>query len=983
MMISSKMTFPSFKQLQLAHFYAAPMLKKIFLPCLMLLLSASAQAQTGISGYVYGGNKPLGKALIVLKYQTANLAPDSSFSRADGSFGLRSNSTGPIKVFIRTRGFEPWDSSFNLEEGFTDLGVIRLAPAVMRLDSVTIRAAQGARQKGDTTEYNAANYKMNRDADAEQLVRKMPGITVENGQVKAQGENVQKVTIDGREFFGDDVNMALRSMPAEVVGRVQVFDRMSDQSFFTGFDDGNSQKAINLITRSGRNNGLFGKVYGGFGSDRNDWRYQSGAVVNWFKGIHRLTLLGMSNNINMQNFSAQDLMGLSGGGGGAWGGAGMRGMRGMMGMMGGMRGGNWGGGGNNNFMINQQGGISTTHSAGLNYSTNIGKKLSVTASYFFNKGNNLSDATTQRDFYNTGRSSQNYQESSVANNGNTNHRINLRLEYVMDSMNSFVYTNRLSYQKQDLNTQLKASNYLINNYLGLNLLVNSANTDNRTFGDGRNLSHSLLYKRRFVKQWRTFSANLSHDDNRKNSETFLNSINRYYENPDTTIELRQVSYADNNNYTVSGNLNYTEPSGKFGQWQISYQPSITKNYSNKRTLTPDTLSGDLVRIDSLLSNRFNSTFLTHRPGLMYRRKGTNFNAMIGFNAQWTNLIGEQRFPFSERNTYHFFNLLPTAMYQYRFSQSSNIRLFYRTNTNLPGAQQLQEVVDNNNPLLLSKGNSSLVQDFSQFFIARYGWSNNTTGHNFFAFTMYQNTRDYIANSTFIARADTTLDNGITLLRGAQLNMPVNLSGYRSLRSFLNYGLPIKAIKCNFNANGGISYSRVPGLVNGDLNFANTWNLNAGAVVSSNISEKIDFTISYSAFYNLVNNTVRSETNNNYMQQTGNFRSNLQSGKGWVFSSDLSYTGFSGLGSSFRQNFILWNLGIGKKFLKNQAGELKITAFDILGQNNSLSRTVTETYVEDVQTRVLQRYFMLNFTYNIRKFKRGGMMPSGGSGQRGW
>jgi hypothetical protein len=120
-----------------------------------------------------------------------------------------------------------------------------------------------------------------------------------------------------------------------------------------------------------------------------------------------------------------------------------------------------------------------------------------------------------------------------------------------------------------------------------------------------------------------------------------------------------------------------------------------------------------------------------------------------------------------------------------------------------------------------------------------------------------------------------------------------------------------------------------------------------------------------------------------MQQTGNFRSNLQSGKGWVFSSDLSYTGFSGLGNSFRQNFILWNLGIGKKFLKNQAGELKITAFDILGQNNSLSRTVTETYVEDVQTRVLQRYFMLNFTYNIRKFKRGGMMPSGGSGQRGW
>jgi hypothetical protein len=974
------MTFRLFYTVQLAkHHYVR--FSKILLSAL-LLASASAYGQTGISGYIYGtsGNKPVNRALVIVNASENNAIADSSYSRADGSFGLRSSSAGKVRLSIRARGFEAWDSSFALEEGFTDLGVIRLSAAIVRMDSVTIRAYQGARQKGDTTEYNASNYKMNKDADAEQLVRKMPGITVENGQVKAQGENVQKVTIDGREFFGDDVSMALRSMPSEVVGRVQVFDRMSDQSFFTGFDDGNSQKAINLITRSGRNNGLFGKIYGGFGSDKQDWRYQSGAVVNWFKGIQRLTLLGMSNNINMQNFSSQDLLGLSGGGGMGFGG--MRGMRGMMGMMGGMRGGSWGGG-NNNFMVNQQGGISTTHSIGMNYSTTVGKKLSLTASYFFNKGSNVNDATTERDYYTTGRSSQNYQENTSSTSDNSNHRINLRLEYMMDSMNSFTYSNRLSFQQQNLNSLVLANNNLVNRELGLNRRLNSTSNDNSSFGNGSNLSHSLLYKRRFTKQWRTFSANISHDYNQKESEAYLNSINRYYETPDTLIGLRQVSYSDNNSYTVSGNLTYTEPSGKYGQWQISYQPSITRNDANKRTLTPDSLSGDLVRIDSLLSNRFNSSFLTHRPGIMYRRKGDNFNAMIGFNAQWTSLIGEQQFPRFERNTYHFFNLLPSAMYQYRFSQSSNIRLFYRSNTNLPGAQQLQEVVDNSNPLLLSKGNASLQQDFSQFLIARYGWSNNTTGRNFFAFMMYQTTSNYIANSTFIASRDTILNNGITLLRGAQLSMPVNLLGYRSVRSFLNYGLPVKAIKCNFNANGGVSYSRVPGLVNGVNNFANTWNLNAGAVLSSNISEKIDFTLAYSAFYNLVSNSVRSGIDNNYLQQTGSFRSNLQHGKGWVFSSDLNYTGFNGLGSAFRQNFVLWNLGIGKKFLKNQAGELKITAFDILGQNNSLSRTVTETYVEDLQTRVLQRYFMLNFTYNIRKFKRGGgMFPSGGGSGMG-
>lgn len=948
----------------------------ILLPALMLAAN-SAHAQTGISGYIYGasGNKPVSKALIVLEQETGTLAPDSSISKSDGSFGMRSSATGNVRLRISARGFEPWDSSFSLEEGFTDLGIIRLPNAVTRLDSITIRAVQGARQKEDTTEYNASNYKMNKDADAEQLLRKMPGITVENGQVKAQGENVQRVTIDGREFFGDDVSMALRSMPSEVVGRVQVFDRMSDQSFFTGFDDGNSQKAINLITRSGRNNGVFGKVYAGLGGDQNELRYQSGAVINWFKGIHRLTLLGMSNNINMQNFSSQDLLGMSGGTGG-----GFSGMRGMRGMMGGMRGGSWGnwGGGNNNFMVNQSGGINTTHSGGLNYSTTLGKKLNLTTSYFFNNGSNVNQSTIERDYYTFGSNSQNYLEESVSNATNTNHRVNMRLEFMMDSMNSFTYTNRLSFQNQTQNSLITANNNLVNKELNINRQLNSALTDNRTVGNGSNLSQSLLYKRRFTKRWRTFSATVSHDQNLKHSESFLSSTNRFYEAPDTVIELRQVSYADNNSTSVSGNLTFTEPSGKYGQWQLSYQPSISVNDANRRTLTPDSMSGSLVRIDPLLSNDFSSKFLTHKPGLMYRRKGTNFNAMIGLNAQWTTLNGEQRYPLSVINTYQFFNLLPTGMFQYRFSQSSNMRIYYRTNTNLPNAQQLQEVVDNSNPLLLSKGNAALQQDFSQFFITRYGWSNNAKGRNFFGFLMYQTTMNYIANATLIASRDTLLGNGISLLRGAQLNMPVNLSGYRSIRSFLNYGLPIKAMKSNFNANGGVTYSRVPGLVNGITNFANTWNLNAGAVISSNISEKIDFTFAYSAFYNLVRNTVRSSINNNFLQQTGSFRSNLQNNKGWVFSSDLNYTGFNGLGSAFRQNFVLWNIGIGKKFLKNQAGELRITAFDILGQNNSLARTVTETYVEDLQTRVLQRYFMLNFTYNIRKFKRSGMVPSGRS-----
>ena len=936
------------------------------------LLSPSLQAQTFLGGNILQSNGNAPQQSVRIK--VAPLNGDTVYrtqTREGGRFRILLTEPGTYVINASLPGveMEEWDSTVQISAPGLFLPNIRLQRMAASLDSVRIRARQGAVQKGDTTEYSASNYRVNRDADAETLIRKMPGITTENGQVKAQGENVQRVTVDGKEFFGDDVNTALRSLPAEIVGRVQVFDRMSDQSFFTGFDDGNSQKAINISTRAGRNNGVFGKVYAGYGRDAAEGRYQSGAVINWFKGIHRITFLGMSNNINQQNFSSQDLVGLGGSGGG------FSGMRGMPPGMRGMRPGGWGGGGMSNFSVGPSNGISNTNSAGLNYSTTLGTKVNLSTSYFFNRSVNTTENLTLRDYFSQRGAAQLYNDSTLTQSTSNNHRLNVRLEYVMDSMNSFIYTNRLSYQTSEQESRTSAFNDLRIPDNGT-LRLNSAETRSNSIGDGLNLSHSLLYKRRFNKPWRTFSLNLSQDENTKTSDAYLRSLNRYYESPDTTIGIDQLTASKSSGSTYSANFTYTEPSGKNGQWQVSYEPKLTRNYSERFARAYDSGSASYRRLDTLLSNRFTNTFLTQRTGLVYRQRGTNFNAMLGFNLQWTELKGEQDFPFNSNIRQPFFNVLPTAMYQYRINQRSNVRFFYRTSTNLPSASQLQEVVDNSNPLLLNVGNKNLVQDFSQFMVGRYGWSKATTGESIFAFVMHNRANNYIANSTFIAQADTVLD-GIRVLRGGQLNRPVNMDGYRVVRSFFSYGVPIKKLKSNFNGNGGVSYTRVPGLVNGLANFANTWNLNAGAVLSSNINEQVDFTLSYSANYNLVTNTVRVDQNNNYLQQTGSARGNLQRKSGWVFSTELSYTGFSGLDADFRQNFLLWNAGIGYKFLKDQKGEFRLTAFDLLGQNNSLNRSVTETYVEDVQTRVLQRYIMLNFTYNIRKFKRPAGMPGGG------
>lgn len=228
-----------------------------------------------------------------------------------------------------------------------------------------------AQQKGDTTEFNANAVKVLRDATSEDLVSKLPGVTTENGAIKAQGENVTQVLVDGKPFFGNDPTAALRNLPAEVIDKVQIFDQQSDQAQFTGFQDGNTTKTINIVTKKGMNNGQFGKVYSGYGYQD---KYQLGGNINVFDGDRRISFIGMSNNINVQNFSVDDILGVMGVPGGNFRNAMMMMGGRMMGGGGGGRGGGGGGGGSMDFLVRPQGGIATTHALGINYSDKWGKK---------------------------------------------------------------------------------------------------------------------------------------------------------------------------------------------------------------------------------------------------------------------------------------------------------------------------------------------------------------------------------------------------------------------------------------------------------------------------------------------------------------------------------------------------------------------------------------------------------------------------------
>jgi hypothetical protein len=296
-----------------------------------------------------------------------------------------------------------------------------------------------------------------------------------------------------------------------------------------------------------------------------------------------------------------------------------------------------------------------------------------------------------------------------------------------------------------------------------------------------------------------------------------------------------------------------------------------------------------------------------------------------------------------------------------------MRVFYRSSTNIPSINQLQTVLDNSNPLQLSTGNANLKQEFSQSITTRFGSANMKTSRSVFVNLSSNFTNNYIANSIFIANNDTVILNGIKLRKGSQLSRPVNLNGFVNFNSLVTYSFPVKLIQSTLNIQGGLNYNLRPGEINGQRNESETFAYSGGIVIASNISEKIDFTVSYNGGWNNVTNTLQPSLNNNYIVQTAGVKANWLPWKGLVLNTEITQSKYSGLGTGFNQNFTLWNAGVGYKFLKNRSGEIRATVFDLLKQNQSINRSVTETFVEDSYTRVLSRYFLFSFTYTFRKF----------------
>lgn len=892
--------------------------------------------------------KPLNGATVSLLLQKDSSIVSRMVTNATGNFEFSASAQDNFIVTVDFINYQQYVTLFSLKanEFQKDLGSVAVDRQGKDLTGVTvISRASPVTQRGDTAQFSASQFKVNPDATTEDLIKKMPGITVDrDGTVTAQGEQVKKVTIDGKDFFGDDASAALKNLPSEVVDKIQVFDRLSDQAQQTGVDDGNTVKAINVVTKSGIKNGQFGRIYAGYGTDE---RYAAGGNVSFFNGDRRLSFVGNFNNINQQNFGAQDLLGLTSSGSGNRGGMG-----------GGMRGGF---GGGNNFSVGQSAGISKTNALGINYSNKFGTKLTMSGSYFYNQSSNSNDALSNTETF-TDSVNIFTDQQSLSNSKNYNHRINMRWEYKIDNRNSITYIPSLSFQGNNSNTL----SYL-ENYYATGDSTSNSNVLTDAERKGYNLRNNIMYRHNFAKERRVLSIGFNTTNSRNEADIITQGDYRFFSyNPYSIIDSTQDRYNDNltNNNSYGANIAYVEPLGKKGQLQFEYNPTIQKNKADQQAFNYDGIKYSVF--DSALSNRFDNTVTTHRGGITYRYvESRDAQYAVGFNVQTTQLESERVFPTISSIKQNFSNILPNAMFRKKFNAKNSVRLFYRAGVNFPSVNQLQDVYDLSNPLRVSVGNPELKQSTTHFLGGGYTFTNTKTGHSFFANFFGQTANNYIANSTIIVTDSTQVGQGLILAPGTQLSRPVNVDGYRSLRSFFTYSMPLKFIKSNININTGFTYSKLPGMVNNAKTNTDNKVFNAGAVIASNISEYIDFNVNYNASFNNTKSTVAA--NNNYVYQSAGATLNLLNKKGWFIQNDVTNQSYSGLSDGLNQNFWLWNAAIGKKFLKNRVGELKLSVFDLLKQNQAITRTVDEKGIVDSRSLVLQQYFMLTFTYSLKNF----------------
>ena len=951
-------------------------MKRILLTTLLTFCAAAAFAQRGsVTATVVNadtGESVAGAVLIVSPIKTPE--KQQGFTSAfKGAVSMPSLAYGEYKLSVSFIGYNNLDTTFRVSAPKLNLGVLKLKPGVQIETVVKEAKALRTSQKGDTVSYNAGAFKVVADADVEGLLKKMPGITVTDGTVEAQGETVKKIFVDGKEFFGEDVTTAIKSLPAEAVDRVEVYNKLSDAAEFSGMDDGEGYKALNIVTRPGMRQGQFGKLYAGFGYDadtetEDKFKYIAGGNANIFSGDSRISLIGLFNNVNQQNFSFEDILGVSGSGGG--------GRRGSVGQ----------------YMMRPQSGVATVNAIGINYSDSWGKRDQVTfqGSYFFNNTNTENRSTVEK-WYEAPMRLDTLMTNGYSDTKGYNHRFNARLEWKISENQNLMIRPRFSYQSNDPWSRTTGWQF------GAPADGGSGYSRTDNFSDalrhGYNVGTSAVYRAKLGKNGRTITldGSFSYSDNTNNSNSWSNVLGTLPDrpatgdwNPENYTELRYLrNLAPSSSYSLRGSLTYTEPVAKYAQVSFQYRVSYNSQERDKRSyITGDDFSIAGLTPDRSLSNSYESGYLTQSvgPGFRFSKERNTFIANVYY--QRSALDGQIVRDDAEKIKHAYNNVTYFMMGQLNINRENSLRLFVSSYTDSPSITDLQSVYDVSDAQNITHGNPNLKPTYSHRVNFHYTNSNVEKGRTFMWMFSMNTTLDYTA-SHLVQRPGEIVIDGESYSPNFY-STTTNLDGYWQLRTHLSYGLPIGFLKSNFNVMAGVIYTKTPSMLGGTVDSAtgmitggernDTKNMGYDfrAVLGSNISENVDFTLSWNGTYNEATNSLNSDNSKNrYFNHTAQGNLKVVFPLGFTFTASAAYSQYIGFTNDYSEDYLLCNAWLGKKVFRNKRGEVMIGVNDLLNQNRAFSRTTGSGYTQNSTNSVIGRYYMVQFTYNLRRFGKKG------------
>jgi hypothetical protein len=964
-------------------------MKKALIFTLILILGIATRsfsqsntrgAVKGILVDTAGGRQALANATVSI----TPLGGDSTdaeytVSGKGGVFQFKGIRVGQYKLLITYEGYNHIERQIRISDSssLVDLSTLYMNRSDKMLAEVVIQRPPLGIKK-DTVEYSAGSFATKPNAVAEDLLKKLPGVTVDNsGTVTAHGEQVQRILVDGKRFFSDDPKLATRNLPPDIIDKIQVFDDLNDQSKFTGFDDGNRVKTINIVTKKNSRKGYFGKLVAGGGTDEN---YDASVNMHRFDGNQQISLLGQGNTINKQNFTPQDIFGSGGGGGG------------------GRRG---GGGGFGAATSPQSNGVTTVWAGGANYRNTFGANpnhsTDIYGSYFYNYQHTV---VLQNDSAISPVQTNYPSDSALVTNGNSynisrieNHRIYLNVESRLDSNNSIIFRPNITFQ----NSNPSGTSYTGETDNHLNP-INSSYNKTSSSNSGFNINGSnLQFRHRFSKPYRTISIDLNTTANINNGTGTNYAINNIYIKHRTDT-LNQFYYDSLHSWTLTPTLSYTEPIAKNQILQLTYNHVYTHSTTINETYDyVDSLKA-FTHFNYYFSNSYKFTQNSDQVALAWRVQHTKYNLSVGSGIQWTE--------FDSYNTtknipvnHGYINYTPTVNFNYQFSNTQHLRLNYSGRTGTPSPAQLQPLTTTSDSLSFTTGNPALKPQFTHSLRILYANFDPGTQRVIFA-TINAST---IVNDIQSAVYRNSL--------GGQNTSYVNLNGTYNVSGFFNYGFPLKRPKSNLNFMTNIGYTQSQSLLAQDSisafekqfahQYTHNTTLNETIRWTTNIRKNFDMNFSSTTGYT-INKTpgvqhnvgtdsatshsggVSSSNNLNVFTETLSAEFTAYTNSGWLMAANFDYTYTYTHSNTYTAHIPLFTPSIAKQLFKKKNGEIRLTVFDVLNKNTSVSKTVgTFGAVTYNRTNVLNRYAMLTFTYNLNNFaganqrRMPGMFPGGG------